>query len=164
MLFRSLARGRTNLTIQAEAPVLSLDIQGRRVVGLTYRQNGQAQTVTADRVVLSAGVFHSPQILMLSGIGPATELERLGIAVRVGLNGVGENLQDHAGIHMTYEGASDYQEDFVVPRFRLIYKSDPSLPCGNFHISMRPPTVIQGLKRMMPLTAYLLEQRNRGRR
>lgn len=64
---------------------------------------------------------------------------------------------------MTFEGPTHFSEDWVVPRFRLIFKSDASLPCGNFHLNMRPPTEVQGIKRMMPLSAHLLEQRNRGR-
>jgi choline dehydrogenase len=64
---------------------------------------------------------------------------------------------------MTYEGRSDFNPDWVVPRFRLMIKSDPAMPDGNFHIFMRPPTQIPGLKRMMPISANLLEQRARGR-
>jgi len=100
---------------------------------------------------------------MLSGIGPAAELERLGIPVVQALEGVGENYHDHAVVYLTFEGPSQFSEDWVVPRFRLIFKSDPSLPCGNFHLNMRPPTEVEGVKRMMPLSAHLLEQRNRGR-
>lgn len=160
--YLDLARGRTNLTVIGEAPVLALDISRNRVNGLTYRKDDQTHSVTAGKVVLSAGVYHSPQILMLSGVGPESELQRHGIPVKHRLDGIGENLQDHAGIHMTFEGPTHFSEDWVVPRFRLIYKSDPGLACGNFHITMRPPTEVQGLKRMMPITAYLLEQRNRG--
>jgi choline dehydrogenase len=100
---------------------------------------------------------------MLSGVGPARDLERLGIPVRHALEGVGANYQDHPVVTMTFEGATHFNEDWVVPRFRLIFKSDPSLPCGNFHLNMRPPTEVEGVKRMMPLSAHLLEQRNRGR-
>jgi choline dehydrogenase-like flavoprotein len=64
---------------------------------------------------------------------------------------------------MTFEGPTHFSEDWIVPRFRLIIKSDPSRPCGNFHIVMRPPTEVQGIKRMMPISAHLLEQTNRGR-
>jgi len=157
------ARGRPNLKIIAEAPVHSLGISGRRVERVVYEQDGQTHIASGDQVVLCAGVYHTPQILMLSGIGPARELERLGIKVVQGLDGVGENYQDHAVVYMTFEGPTHFQEDWVVPRFRLIVKSDPSLPAGNFHIIPRPPTEVQGLKRMMPISLHLLEQRNRGR-
>jgi choline dehydrogenase len=100
---------------------------------------------------------------MLSGIGPDKELKRLGIPLVVAIEGIGENYHDHAVVHMTFEGPTHFSEDWVVPRFRLIAKSDPRLRAGNFHINMRPPTEIEGLKRMMPLSAHLLEQTNRGR-
>ena len=157
------ARGRPNLHIIAEAPVVRLNVAGQRVESVVYERAGQRQTVAADRVVLSAGVYHTPQLLMLSGIGPARELERLGIPVVHPLEGVGENYQDHAVVYMTFEGTSQFQEDWVVPKFRLLIKSDPSQPCANFHIIPRPATVVSGLKRMMPISMHLLEQRSRGR-
>ena len=157
------ARGRPNLHIVADAMVRSLEISDGRVHGVVYEQGGEAASATSDTVVLSAGVYHSPQILMLSGIGPAQELERLGIDVVQALDGVGENYQDHATIEMTYEGLSDFDPDWLFPRFRLMFKSDPDLPSGNFHIFQRPPTDVPGLKRMLPVSANLLEQRARGR-
>ena len=156
------ARGRPNLDIAADAPVHSLSIANGRVSGVTFGQDGEARSVSASTVVLCAGVYHSPQILMLSGIGPAAELQRLGIPVINALEGVGENYQDHATIEMTFEGRTEFSTDWVIPRFRLMYKSDPSLPHGNFHIFQRPPTEVPGLKTMMPVSANLLEQRDRG--
>jgi choline dehydrogenase len=161
--YLSLARGRANLHIAAGAAVTRLAISGGRVDGVHYRQDGQDRIARGARVVLSAGALHSPQILMLSGIGPAGALRRLDLPVVLDRPGVGENFQDHAGIAMTFEGRGDYQADWVVPRFRLIAKSDPARPCGNLHINMRPPTDVTGIKRMMPVTAHLLEQSNRGR-
>ncbi len=163
MAYLDLARGRPNLEIAAEATVLSLVTGTNRVDGVVYERGGQVHTVAAGEVVLSAGVYHSPQLLMLSGLGPPRELERLGIRPVHGLEGVGENYQDHAVVSMTFEGLTDFQPDWVVPRFRLITKSDPNLPCGNFHINMRPQTRVGDLKRMMPVSAHLLEQRARGR-
>jgi len=161
--YLDLARGRSNLRIEAEALVTSLKIAGGCVQEVVYQQDGKTQTATAGQVVLSAGAFHSPQILMLSGIGPAQQLERHGIKAVHDLPGVGENYQDHAVVYMTFEGPEHFSEDWVVPRFRLIPKSDPSRPVPDFHIMMRPATEVQGLKRMMPVSMHLLEQRNRGR-
>lgn len=157
------ARGRPNLTVEAEARVRSLRIANNRVSAVVYERGGAPQTAEADVVVLCAGVYHSPQILMLSGVGPPKELERVGVPVVHPLEGVGENYQDHATMEMTFEGLADFNPDWVIPRFRLMYKSDPSLPNGDFHIFQRPPTEIPGLKRMMPVSANLLEQRDRGR-
>jgi choline dehydrogenase len=161
--YLDLARGRPNLHVAAEASAHSLKIAGRRVDSVLYEQDSQLHTAAADQIVLSAGVYHSPQLLMLSGIGPADDLERLGIDVIHELKGVGENYQDHAVIYLTFEGPTQYREEWVIPRFRFIIKSDPSLPGADFHIHVRPPTEVPGIKRMMPISAHLLEQRNRGR-
>ncbi|MSQ22939.1 MAG: FAD-dependent oxidoreductase [Chloroflexi bacterium] len=157
------ARGRPNLHIVDEAIVTSLKITGDRVEQVVYEKDGQSQSASGERVVLCAGAYQSPQILMLSGIGPAAELKRLGIDVKNALAGVGENYQDHATVSMTFEGRSDFRPDWVIPRFRLMFKSDPSFPCGNFHITQRPPTRVEGLAAMMPVSASLVEQRARGR-
>lgn len=157
------ARSRPNLTILAEAPVISLDVQGDQVAGVRYEKDGQVHTVRGEQVVLSAGVYHTPQILMLSGIGPPAVLERLGVSVIHGMEGVGENYQDHASIIMTFEGKKDNQEDWVVPGFMLNYKSDPSREFLDFHILMRQSTIIEGLSPLLPVMINLLEHRARGR-
>jgi choline dehydrogenase len=161
--YLSLARGRKNLTITAEAPVRALKIDGQRVTEVVYEKDGRERRAAADKIVLAAGVYHTPQILMLSGVGPANELQRLGIKTRHALDGVGENYQDHPVVYMTFEGPTHFSADWVVPRFRLLTKSDPSRPCANFHVIMRPPTEVKGIKRMMPVSAHLLEQTTRGR-
>ena len=157
------ARERPNLHIIAEAPVVSLKIEGGKVTEVDFRQGNETQTVSSDCVVLSAGVYHSPQILQLSGIGPANELERLGIQVVHELAGVGGNYQDHAKVNLFFEGKSDFRTDWVVGGLQLIYKSNPDLPNGNFHIYMVAPMQMEGLAPMMPIAANLLEQRARGR-
>jgi choline dehydrogenase len=157
------ARSRANLSIVAEASVVSLQISGTRIEGIRYEKDGQVHTAQGDQIVLSAGAYRTPQILMLSGIGSPSQLERHGIPVIHGLEGVGENYQDHPVVYMTFEGTKGFQTDWVVPRFRLIVKSDPSRKCVDFHIFMRPPTQLQGVKPMMPISAHLLEQRSRGR-
>jgi choline dehydrogenase len=157
------ARGRPNLHVEADAHVTKLGLAGHRVERVEYEREGQMRTASADRVVLSAGAFHSPQLLMLSGVGPVRELERHGIKILHSLEGVGENYQDHAAVFMTFEGPSETHDEWIIPRVRLLYKSDPNLPCSNFHIGTRAPTEVQGLKRMMPISLHLLEQRDRGR-
>jgi choline dehydrogenase len=157
------ARGRPNLDIVAGAAVSCVDVARGRARSVVYQKDGFQQTATADRVVLTAGAFHSPQILMLSGVGPAGELEPLGIRVTQALEGVGGNYQDHATVTMTFEGKTSFRPDWVVPRFRLMYKSRPDLPCGDFHIMMRPPILMEGLPPAMPVSLHLLEQHTRGR-
>ena len=87
---------RPNLKVVTHALATGLHLAEGRAAGVDYRVGGQAQRVTARReVIVSAGAFGSPQLLMLSGIGPAAHLQRLGIAVQRDLPGVGQNLQDH---------------------------------------------------------------------
>ena len=90
------ARNRPNLVVRTHAQVLRIDFEWRRAVGVTYRQGDQTITVRAGReVVLAGGAINSPQLLKLSGIGPADELRRHGLPVVADRAGVGENLQDH---------------------------------------------------------------------
>ncbi|MEM9929351.1 MAG: GMC family oxidoreductase N-terminal domain-containing protein [Bacteroidota bacterium] len=86
---------RKNLDTKTGAQVIKLEIDGQRVTGLTYVQNGKTHQVSAQEVILSAGAFQSPQLLLLSGIGPAADLADVGIACQHDLPGVGKNLQDH---------------------------------------------------------------------
>jgi choline dehydrogenase-like flavoprotein len=88
--------GRPNLTVVTGAHVTRIILDGRRATGLAYRVGKEERTAEASReVILSAGAFGSPQLLLLSGIGPADELKRHGIPVVHDLPGVGRNLQDH---------------------------------------------------------------------
>jgi len=157
------ARPRTNLTIIADALVHSMKIVGRRVEEVVYESRGHLRTVAADQVILTAGVYHSPQILQLSGYGPASELERVGIKPVIDVPGVGANYQDHANVTMTFEGAADFTPDWVVPGFRLNYKSSLAAANADFHIFMRAPIVVEGLTPMMPVVANLIENRGRGK-
>lgn len=90
------ARGRPNLQVVTGATVKRILIEGRKAVGVEYVEHGVTKTLMARReVILSAGAFHSPQLLMLSGVGPGSALLANGIDPVVDLPGVGENLQDH---------------------------------------------------------------------
>jgi len=98
------AAGRGNLTIETGAKVRRALIEGNRAVGVLYSGTGAEREARATReVILAGGTFSSPQLLMLSGIGPPEELARHGIKVSVDLPGVGENLQDHPVAYMKYE-------------------------------------------------------------
>jgi len=156
------ARGRPNLEIVDEALVTSLDIAGHGVDGVTYERHGELHIVRGDEVILCAGTFHSPQLLMLSGIGPVRHLEQFGIKVRHALQGVGQNYQDHANVHMIFEAASELDETWILPRIQLILRSQPDRPVPDFHVMIRPPSKVAGLKSTLPVTVALLEQRNRG--
>jgi choline dehydrogenase len=84
------------LTVLTNAKVLKLEILGDRCTGVEFTWFSNKLVVKAgNEVILAAGVIESPRVLMLSGIGPAEDLRRLGIEPRVDLNGVGKNLHDH---------------------------------------------------------------------
>jgi len=94
---------RNNCTLLTGAKVQKIEIDGQRAHGVQYTHRGQKITVEAtSEIILSGGAINSPQTLMLSGIGPADELNALGIDVKLDLPGVGKNLQDHATVVMQY--------------------------------------------------------------
>lgn len=94
---------RPNLTLQPQTLVSHVLFDGKRAVGVAYLQDGELKEVRADKeVILSGGAINSPQLLMLSGIGPAEHLQELGIPVTLDLPGVGQNLQDHPAIVVLY--------------------------------------------------------------
>jgi choline dehydrogenase len=98
------ASRRPNLSILTGSQVVGLTLEGRRCRGVAFLRGGHRAEVQAEReVILSAGTYQSPQILLLSGIGPADELNAAGVAVRHELPGVGRDLQDHVGGFVQHE-------------------------------------------------------------
>ncbi len=96
-------RRRPNLTIETEAHAMRIRCEGRRVTGVEYARGRERRLADARReVIVCAGAVNSPQLLMLSGIGPAGHLREHGIEVVLDLPGVGENLQEHPGILPCY--------------------------------------------------------------
>lgn len=100
-------RGRQNLTVltDSHATRLLFDEQNaRRSSGVEFRQKGVTRTVKANReVILTAGALQSPQLMLLSGIGPAQNIKEHGIDVRHELPGVGQNMQDHLQFRLIYK-------------------------------------------------------------
>jgi len=97
------AKNRPNLTIETKAYATRILMEGKKAVGIEYEQGGTIRQARADReVLLSGGVFNSPQLLMLSGIGPADHLKDVGIEPLIDLPGVGKNLQDHLAVLVHY--------------------------------------------------------------
>jgi len=100
------ARKRSNLVVETSALAHRVVMEGRKAVGVEYEKQGTIHKVLARReVVLAAGAIGSPQILMLSGIGPGRHLQEHGITVIWDLPGVGENLHDHPYTTCTYRTA-----------------------------------------------------------
>ncbi len=102
--YLKVARKRPNLRIETQAFAAGVDFEGQRAVGVRYRQGGVMKTARCTgEVLLCAGSIQSPQLLQLSGIGPRALLEKHGIPVVVDAPGVGENLQDHLQIRLSFE-------------------------------------------------------------
>jgi choline dehydrogenase len=97
------ARGRANLAVETDAQATRVLFDGRRAVGVEYRQDGETKTVRAGReVILAAGALQSPQLLQLSGVGDPAHLNAFDIPVVHALPGVGANLQDHLQLRLLF--------------------------------------------------------------
>ncbi len=94
--------GRPNLDVRCRAFVNRIVFDGKRARGVEVVERGRARTVDADEVILCGGAINSPQVLQLSGVGNARELEALGVDVVHDLAGVGENLQDHLEVYVQH--------------------------------------------------------------
>ncbi|MFZ6731440.1 GMC family oxidoreductase [Undibacterium sp. Ji42W] len=98
---------RNNLQVETGCHVTRILFEGKRAVGVEYRQGGQTKTLKAGKeVLLAAGAFQTPQLLMLSGVGDSKALQALGIPVVHDLPGVGQNLQDHPDFVFKYRAKS----------------------------------------------------------
>jgi choline dehydrogenase-like flavoprotein len=97
------ASKRPNLRVETNAHATRIVFEGARAVGVRYRQGGVEKEARAREVILSAGALQSPQLLQLSGVGPAALLQSFGIPVVRDLPGVGENLQDHLQLRVMYK-------------------------------------------------------------
>ncbi len=89
------AMARANLVVLTHARATAVTFDGNRATGVRYARHGETRLARAREVVLAGGPIASPQLLLLSGVGPAAQLAEHGIAARHDLPGVGENLQDH---------------------------------------------------------------------
>ncbi|KAA3447701.1 choline dehydrogenase [Mesorhizobium sp. SARCC-RB16n] len=99
------AMKRANVRVETNALASRILFEGKRAVGVEYLQNGETKTARAGReVILSSGSINSPQLMQLSGVGPAALLKGLGIPVVHANENVGANLQDHVGINYTFKG------------------------------------------------------------
>jgi choline dehydrogenase-like flavoprotein len=115
-------RGNRNLDVRIGVTVKRIEVADGRATGATYLVGGRERTVRArGGVVLSAGAFNSPQILMLSGIGPAKHLHEHGIDIVRDVAAVGEDLQDHIDYVSSWETASrDFFGDSLAGTWRMV--------------------------------------------
>jgi choline dehydrogenase len=123
------ARPRKNLRVLTRAQTQRVLIQGGRAVGVDYRHHGRLTRAEAREVILCGGAINSPQLLMLSGIGPAEHLREHGIRVVQDAPGVGANLQDHLDIctlrHCTQPVSYDRLNDAAVAIEYLLRRDGP---------------------------------------
>lgn len=128
--FLPAAGERPNLVVQSFAQATRLLLEGRRVVGVEYLVDGRRTVSRAEReVVLCAGVIESPKLLMLSGIGPADDLRRLGVPVVADLPGVGRNLHDHPRVSVVHKALTPIPASSVSAG--LFVRSRPGLAASS---------------------------------
>lgn len=150
-------RHRLNLTVRGEAFVRKVLFKGLKAVGVEVQSGGKTFDVEANRVVISAGAIKSPQLLMLSGIGPKDQLRRFGIRQIDELPGVGENLWNHLSAQITFK----VKDGITIPagsdaaHFTLHYTSEGSTAINDM-VLRTSPVVDQRQERVPGLrTKYL---------
>ena len=184
-----LANRPDNLTITTNALVTGIVIEGGRAAGVTYRSNGRDETARAEaEVILAAGAIGTPQLLMLSGIGPADHLREHGIYVIADMAAVGANLIDHPAVPVLWSTPgvkglweSTRNRDFA--RWRMTHKgpltsniaeaggfarSDPRLavPDLQWHVlpvAFREQGLADPARRAMTVLVTLVDVASRGR-
>jgi choline dehydrogenase len=183
------ALDRPNLTVETDALVTRIGIEGDRAAVVHYLQHGAEQAARADsEIILAAGAIGSPQLLMLSGIGPADHLRERDIEVVADSPGVGANLSDHPIVTAMWHtpkvrGAWEQSGPVSLLRWQLTHngplvtnvgesggfsRSDPSLPAPDLQwVAVPAPYENQGLtdpaRRAFSLLVTLVEVRSRGR-
>jgi choline dehydrogenase len=183
------AMARPNLTVLTDALVTKIDIQGGRATGVTYLRHGEVVSAQARaEVIVSGGAINSPQLLMLSGIGPADHLIEMGIELLADSPGVGANLSDHPVLPVIWStprlrGLWEKTGNANALRWQLTHRgplasnvaesgafahSEPGLTAPDLQLHVLPaPYRDQGLadpaQRAMTVLVGLLDVGSRGR-
>ena len=139
LTYLAAARGRPNLTIRDKTHVECVLLNNERVAGV--RLAGSGDVIEADRIVLAAGAYGSPIILMRSGIGPADHLDSLNIPVIQNLQGVGQNLSDHPLLALRFAASTpDRTENETGSGALLTVRSSEAVAGYDLHILTRAIT------------------------
>ena len=144
------AMQRPNVDVQVRAHVNRVVIESGRAVGIEYMKDGKTHSVRAEKeVILAGGAINSPQVLMLSGIGPGGHLSEMGIDVVQDLPGVGEDLQDHPaiGLEYTYKGNSQFHRDLRLDRLTFHVARVKLFGTG---MAASPPSSLTGYVKSRP--------------
>ena len=136
LTYLRMARNRLNLTVRPGVLVHRILFDGSRAIGVEAESGGEVFRVEADQVILSGGAINSPQLLMLSGVGPADHLSEIGVPVITDLPGVGQNLRDHPAVFMHYESEVELPERAPPLQIGMRYTT-PGSPFRN-DMQMRP--------------------------
>jgi choline dehydrogenase len=119
--FLAEARRRPNLRVETKAVATRLLFDGRRCIGVAFRQGGNDRRVMAAReVVVSGGTVNSPHFLQISGLGPAEHLKSIGVDVVHELPGVGANLSDHFAVRVTHRVKDEVSVNQLARGFKLV--------------------------------------------
>jgi choline dehydrogenase len=140
-------RGNTNLTVLGDTLIDRVIIENGRAVAIEGIRDGQREVYTASKMVLSAGAYGSPAILLRSGIGPAGEISRHGIEHIHHLPGVGRNLADHPTVILRYLGSEDLNREMAefeqqnwLPDEQSLVKARSSRCTEAFDLHLYPTT------------------------
>ncbi len=149
-------RHRLNVTIRANCHVQRILFDGKRAVGVEVESGGEKFTVDGSEIILSSGAIGSPHTLMLSGVGPAAQLQQFGIPVVHDAPGVGQNMRDHPLVFVTWRTKPEVELDGNAPRMQatLRYTAGGSDLRNDMKVSMQSfatGRVNQGGDRMVPL-------------
>jgi choline dehydrogenase len=126
---------RSNLTVLTHATVTRLLLEGKRTSGVEIAYDSKVHRIAGSEVVLALGAINTPKVLMQSGIGDQSELQRLGIPLVQHLPGVGQNFQDHfAFVSCVWECQQPIEESGNVGQVIAFWKSDPSLETPDVQI------------------------------
>jgi choline dehydrogenase len=139
-------RDRAELTVAGGALVDRLLIEADRAIGVRAIIAGDVRDYHADLVVLSAGAYGSPEVLLRSGIGPADQLRRSGVEARIDLQGVGENLHDQPAIELKFNGTRRLVEEATafastlgwLPEEQVMVKLASSICAGPYDLHVYP--------------------------
>jgi len=115
-------RHRVNLTIRPNCTVQRLIFEGKTCTGVEVESGGERYVVDGHEIIVCGGAIGSPHILMLSGVGPADQLQEFGIPVVHELPGVGQNLRDHPMLFVTWATKAGYPLDAFSPRIQMVLR------------------------------------------
>ena len=171
LTFLNSVRHHLNLTVRGNVMVRRLLFDGKKAVGVEVESGGEIYQLEADQIILSTGAMASPQLLMLSGVGPADHLRDMGIPVIHELPGVGQNLRDHPIAPVICEVRNDHEQDPLAPRTQIAlrytatgspHRNDMQISASAFFLAHRRRRPIRTRGRSLQLLAGVGRRSRRG--